>query len=86
MTTVNPQLNQLLEKLDDLTNAIYRIACGDVNGPTGLELVSMSLSNDSVSAGVSVSKAIADGLSDIADAQREGLRAIADAITATRTR
>jgi hypothetical protein len=62
----------------ELTDAIRSISHGGVNGPTGLEMLSMAVSGDGLKA--PLSGAISDGLRDIAGAIREGLGDIAEAV------
>lgn len=60
------------EDLPALASAVRAIAHGPTSGPTGLELVSMSLATlgePTVSAGL---HAIAGAIADLADAVREG--------------
>jgi hypothetical protein len=62
----------------ELTDAVRSISHGDVNGPTGLEMLSMAVSGDGLKA--PLSGAISDGLHAIAEAIREGLGEIAEAV------
>lgn len=72
------------DQVERLATAIRRIACGDLHGPTGLELLAIAIAGkgdgtlaDAVSAGFSdiaaaVERAIERAGSEIAEALRDG--------------
>ena len=65
------------DRSNEIADAIRSISHGDKHGPTGLEMLSMSISGDGN--GSPLSEAVSEGLRDIAEAIREGLAAIAEA-------
>lgn len=64
-------------KSNEIADAIRSISHGGNDGPTGLEMLSMSISGDGL--GSPLAQSISEGLRDIAEALREGLAAIAEA-------
>lgn len=68
------------EEPTELSRAVRAIAHGDVNGPTGLEMLAIAVGGEG--AKTSLAEVVRDGLHEVA----ESLHAVAEAIRETRDR
>lgn len=53
--------------IESLATAVLRVSHGDVNGPTGLEMLSVAMTGPGASGHDSVTSAIRDGFSQLAE-------------------
>jgi hypothetical protein len=72
----------LVEAIGGLATSVLRIAHGGVSGPTGLEMLSMSISGEhnGTPLGSAIQAGLESGAGEIAEALRAGLTDIAQAI------